>query len=806
MEFLLRDLRHGTRALLKSPALTAVAVLALTIGIGLTTMMFSIVYGAIMRGLPFEDGHRIMHAERNNLARDIESMEVTAHDFADWRAQQRSFEALAGFYTGTVNLSGGEKPERFDGAFVSANMFDVLRVRPLLGPGFRPGDDEPGAPPVAVLGYELWQTRFNGDPDIIGKTVRANGAPREIVGVMPERFEFPIDQEIWLALDQHPSKLKRGEGWTLEVVGRLRDGVLADEAAVELNAIAKRLALEYPATNEGVGAVVKPFIDEYIDEEPRMLLYTMLGAVVAVLLIACANVANLLLGRAAHRSKEVGIRTALGASRWIVVRQFLAESMILSIAGAVLGTGMAALGVKLFNDAIAPTNPPFWIDIKLDLPILLFVLAVAVVSSLASGLIPALQASRVDINEILKDESRGASSFRLGRMSRGLVVFEIALSCGLLVGAGLMVKSVTKLRTIDFGFDVDHVFTARVGLPEPDYPTDTVQVRFYEELERRLTNLPGTEMTALTTAIPVTGFGGGDNFALDGAVYQKPQDYPDARIVAVSPSFFPIFDARARQGRLFGEEDRATSLPVVIINESFARRYFKDGNPVGRRIRFGGAESTAPWRTVVGVVPDLWASGVDNDEPEAMYVPLSQRIQRFVSIVARTPGAPMEITPRVRDIVTSIDPDLPIYFVNSMRGAIAQNTWFYRVFGSLFMVFGFFALFLAAIGLYAVMAFSVGRRTREMGVRMALGAQGADVVRLIFRQGIVQIGIGLGLGLALAAGVSNLLQMILFEVQPRDPVIFGSVAVVLAAAGLAACLVPARRATKVDPLVALRAE
>ena len=803
----MNDLRFGVRLLLKSPAVTAVSVLALTLGIGLTATMFSIVYGALLRGLPFEQPERLLHLEGNNLARDIQSMEVSIHDYTDWRAQQRSFEDIAAFYTGTVNLSGTERAERYDGAFITANAFDLLRVRPILGRTFREGEDAPGAEPVIVIGHTLWQSRYAGSPSVIGQTVRVNGAPATIVGVMPEKFEFPLSQDVWVPLRLDPVQLKRGEGQTLEVFGRLRDGGSADAAVAELNGIARRLALEHPATNEGVGVSIKPYTEEYIGDEPRTLLLTMLGAVFFVLLIACANVANLLLSRAAMRSKEVGIRTALGASRGRVIRQFLAEAFLLSAAGATLGLGVASLGVRLFNDAIAGTNPPFWIDIRLDWGVLLFVIAVAFVSSLISGAIPAIQASRADVNEILKDESRGSSSFRIGRLSKALVMFEIALSCGLLVGAGLMIKSVAQLRSVDFGFSVDDVFTARVGLFETDYPDDASRIRFAEELASRVASLPGVEAAAITSNLPGMG-SGRSQFAVDGVAYAEDRDYPLARRIVISPAFFETFRVRPLQGRTFRLEDRDGGPPTAIVNQSFARKHFGGESALARRIRLGGAESTQPWATIVGVVPDMYAGGLGegNRTPEAIYLPVSQQALRFMSITARTRGNPGDLSPRVREAVSAIDPDLPIYFVRSLREAIDQTTWFYRVFGTIFMLFGIVALFLAAIGLYAVMAFSVSRRTREVGVRMALGAQGRDVVRLIFRQGALQIAVGMAIGLALAAGVSRLLTIVLFEVQPRDPAIFAGVVLVLSTVGLVACFVPARRATRIDPMIALRQE
>ncbi|HVE80245.1 MAG TPA: FtsX-like permease family protein, partial [Gemmatimonadaceae bacterium] len=507
----------------------------------------------------------------------------------------------------------------------------------------------------------------------------------------------------------------------------------------------------------------------------------------------------------AFRSKEVGIRTALGASRSAVILQFLTESFLLSAVGAALGVGIAVVGVRLFNDSLTSTNPPFWIDIKVDPAVVLFVLATSILATLISGLVPAVQASRVDINEILKDETRGSSSFRLGRMSKALVVFEMALSCGLLVAAGLTIKSVTKLRHIDFGFPVDDVFTARVGLFEATFPSDTARIQFAERLAERAAALPGANEVAVTSSLPGLGFGR-STFAREGATYQKEQDYPRARVVTVSPGFFPLVRARAIEGRLLGDGDRMGALPVAVVNERFARKFFKGESPVGQRVRIGGDDTTQAWRTIVGVVPDRRAGEVDDDDAEGIYVPVGQNALRFMSVMVRTRGDPSTVAGPLRDAVQALDRDTPIYFAWSMREAIARPTWFYRVFGTIFMIFGVVALFLAGVGLYGVMAFSVSRRTREVGVRMALGAQGRDVVSLIFRQGLGQIAVGMLFGLALAAGLSRFLQLILFDVRPRDPAIFTGVVLVLTAVGALACLVPARRATRVDPMVALRAE
>jgi putative ABC transport system permease protein len=806
MQALLRDFRYGVRTLIKSPALFAISTLALTLGIGLTTTMFSIVYGALMKGLPYPDGDRIVTVNRSNLVRGIRRQNLPIQDFYDFKAQQRSFADLAASTSGTIYVSGDEKAERFDGSWITANAFSMLGVQPLLGRLFRPGEDVPGGEKVAIIAYTMWRDRYASNRDIIGKHIRVNGQPYTVVGVMPEKFEFPNNDKIWVPLQTDPLAKPRGEGDYVAVVGKLKPGVSVDQANVDLATISKRLAAEYPATNKDFTAETRGFVDSYIGPQPKQLLYTMLGAVFFVLLIACANVANLLLDRAAHRSKEVGIRTALGASRSAVVRQFLAEALVLSLAATVLGIGVAYFGIAAFNRAISITQVPFFIDIRLHPQVLLFTICVALLTTLVSGAIPAYQSSRADINEILKDDSRGASSFRIGRISKVLVVFEIALSCGLLVAAGLMIKSVTRLRHIDTGFTTKDVFTARMGFPAAY--TDTIaEWRFFDDVVDRVAALPGVRGAALSSGLPGARQGlGGNAFAIEGQSYLKDKDYPGSRWASVTPSFFATLDIPIVDGRGFTVADRPGALPVAIVNKAFAQKFFKNSSPIGRRIRIGQSKSKNPWLTIVGVSGDVFTG--DQDEPvgPVIFQPFAQARGTFVYVSARTAGPPLAITPSVREAVSSLNRDIPLYWVQTLDSAIAEQFWFVRVFGTMFVIFGGVALFLASVGLYAVMSFSVSRRTREVGIRLALGAQAGNVVRMIFGQGLAQLAVGMTVGLAFAFGIARLLKVVLFQVQPRDPVIFGGVVAVLLVIGLLACFVPARRATAIDPLVALRAD
>ena len=806
LDALRQNLRYAARMLRRSPGLTLIAGFALTIGIGLTVTIFSFVYGVILRGLPFDEPQEIMYLQRSHLERGIPRMDVSIHDYHDWRAQQRAFGELAAFYSRTVNISGTEKPERFAGAFMTANAFRVLRVQPFLGRLFRDGEDQPGAEPVILIGYRMWQERFAGDPAIVGKTIRANGEPMTVIGVLPDRFEFPFEQQVWLPMRLDPLAIPRGTGTTVQVFGRLLPGVSQDEANTQINAIARRLQLEHPETNAGIGATMGPFVRQILLDQGVELLWAMLGAVFLVLIVACANVTNLLLSRAAARSKEVAIRTALGASRWRIAFQFLTEALALAFVGAVLGTGVAWEGVRLLSAAMRRDGIPFFVDIRLDGVALLFVLGTTLATTLVVGLLPALQASRADVAEVLKDDTRGSSSFRIGRISKAIVVLEIALSCGLLVGAGLMIKSVTKLRTVDYGFDAERVFTARIALPETKYADGASRLRFYEDLHTRLAALPGVDAATLGTTLPAAVPMLRDRLALDGQVYAKETDQPQTGAGTIAPGYFAAFGVTLRRGRDFSTADRDGALPVAIVNESFARRFLPDRDPIGQRIRMGGPDTKEPWRTIVGIAPDLYVSGPNNKEPDGLYVPMAQSPQRLLSMALRTRGDPLALTASVRQIVTAMDADLPIYYVQSLTVAISGETWFYNLFGAVFMIFGFVALFLACVGLYGVMAFSVSRRTREMGIRMALGAQARHVVRLIMRQGLVQIVIGLVLGLSFAALVSKSVSILLFQVNPRDPMVFVTVIVTLLLTGIVACFIPARRATRVDPLVALRSE
>lgn len=809
MTGLLGELRYAARMLVKHPGVSGLAVVALGLGIGLTAIMFSIVYGGLMRGLPYENGDRILTVSRIDPEVSDEPDGASYHDYVDWAAQQTAFEPLAAYYQGTVNVRWAEEPERFDGAFVTANLFGALGVQPQIGRVFRDEEDDFGAPATVILSHQVWVDRFGADGDVLGDVVTVNGEPAEIIGVMPEGFSFPVVEQIWVPLRVDVLGTERGSGVGVSVFGPLREGVSADAAALEFAGIFQRVAAAYPEVRETrLTPVINTFPDQFVGPEAKGLLYSMLATVSLVLLIACANVANLLLARAAARTREVGIRTAIGASRGRVVFQMILETLAIAAVAALLGTVIAWLGVASFARAIAPTDPPFWMVFTVDAPILVFIVVAAAVSALVAGGIPAIKASGADVSSVLKDESRGTSSLRIGRLSRVLVVGEIAMSLGLLVAAGLMTKSISRLTTYEYPFETESVFTARLGLFETEFPDVASRRQFYRDVEERLRHVPEARFTALATVLPGIN-PGGTSITIEGETYQEDRDYPITRSGIVGPGYFETIGVEIARGRDFGAEDQPEALSVAIVNESFVERFFEGESPLGRRFRQGASTSTAAWLTIVGVVPDLRMDGMDDNDFSALeeagfYVPIEQSDARFMSILARGPAEPMALTAAVRDVVAAVHPNTPLYFVQTLKSRIDEQTWIFSIFGSLFLMFGGAALFLASVGLYGVMAFTVARRTPEVGIRLALGASKGQVLAMVFRQGMGQVLVGLVLGIGLAFVVSRGMALILFEVSPNDPLVFGGVALVLATTGAIATLIPARRATKADPATALR--
>jgi len=796
----MHDLRLALRMIGRQPLTSALAVVALGLGIGLTTLMFSILNGAVLRGLPFEASDRILHAAPFDLAEN-DDFEATQWELAEWRARQTSFEFLTAFYMGNANVVGPDgTPERHRGAWITPDTLRMLRTRPALGRDFSDADGAPGAEPVVIISDRLWRDRLQARPDVLGQSLRVNGTAMTVVGVMPPGFAYPVTQELWVALAVNPALEGKDTRPTVEIIGRLRDDSSRDQASAELATIAATVAALDPARRHGITVEVKPYVEEFIGSETVGLLGAMLAAVLLVLVIACVNVANLVLARAADRTREVAVRTALGAQRTQVIRQTLAEVLVLAVAGAAGGVAIAEVGTRLFTRGIVDTSPPFWLDIRVDGTVLLFVVAVTCLAALVAGLVPALRASRGDVLPLLNDEGRGTTSLKVGRLSRGLVVGQIALSFALLVVSGLVIQSIVNVTRFDPGIATRDVFTARVTLPAAEYPDGPSRSRFADRLLRDVGALPGVARAALASANPPTA----PEMAvvLPGETLPDERDYPRAKVSVVSEGFFDVIRVLPRQGRVFTVADGADAPRVAVVNEEFQRRYYPDG-AMGRQVRTFSGPST-DWHTIVGIVPDVPDIDLGESLLQHVYLPLAQRPSPTVNVLLQAQGDPLALTGAVRQVVAALDRNLPIYNVQTIQKVLDDSTWGWRVFGTLFTVFGGAALFLAIVGLYGVMAFSVSRRTQEIGVRLAVGAASGDVWRMVLRQGAWQIGAGVALGLGLAVLLANAMQLMFFEVSPYEPRVFVAVAVLLLAAGLAAAAVPARRAARVDPMVALR--
>jgi predicted permease len=794
------DLRYGARMLLKRPGTSAIAVIALGLGIGLTTTMFSIVEGVILRGLPFERADRIALVRRATVQQPNRGDDVPIHDLVDWRTQQKVFESLAGYYGQRVTLvSDSGFPERLRGARMTPNTLSVLRVAPIVGRDFTEADGATGAPAVALIGYRVWQARFKSDPNVAGTVIRLDGVQTTIVGVLPEKFGFPESHEIWL-----PAALtlpaKRGEGTSLQVIGRLRDDVTLEQAKTGMAGIARQLAATY-TENKDVIVRVDRFIDGQLPERIRTTFYAMLAAVLGVMLIACVNVTNLQLARAAERAKEFAIRVALGSGRWRILRQSLAEGLVLAAIGAALGLSIAQYGVTYFMGAIADTQPPFWIDVRLDRTVLLFITLITVAAALISSVAPGLRVSRADANDALKDNTRGATSLRMGRFGRWLVVVEVTVSCILLVVSGLMIRSILATSRLDYPFATRDVFFAQASFDSRTHPDLPAVQRAVEALEESIGNVPGVRRVTIATAVPGTGFT--PPFALEGKTYAKPDDRPRAGQIVATPSYFDVLGVGITKGRFFTTADTEGSERVAIVDEAFAAKHLADGTAIGRRLKFGDEKS--PWLTIVGVVPTLGQAQQQGQVVETVYLPFAQSTSRGFTILARTTGDPVALTSSVRSALSAVNSETPLANANSLSGEFWRRGWAFRLFGGLFLTFGAAALVMAAAGLYGVMAFTVRRRTHEIGVRMALGASRRGVMRMVLWQGCWRVALGVAIGLWPGWFLGTQMRALLTGgVSPADPVVHVTTAVTLLAAGVCASLVPAMRASAVDPLTALR--
>jgi len=817
---LLHDLRFAVRLITKERWFTAVAVAALALGIGVNATVFTLVNAVLIRGLPFEDSAQLyMLGVRRET--ETRASQLSHPELQDWRAQTRTFAGLAAFSNMGMNLADDRGvPEQARGSLLTANAFRVLGQQPLFGRDFSDEDDRKGAERVVIIGHGIWKNRYGADPAVLGRVLRVNGEPATIVGVMPEGMMFPTEAALWMPFVPTTAQERR-DNRPLSVFGRLRAGVSRAQAQAELDAIAGRLAAQYPETNkEFPGAIVQTFNERFNGGEIRQVFLAMMGAVGFVLLIACANVANLLLSRAAHRSREIALRIALGASRWRVVRQLLVESIVLGCIGGVLGLLLAFVGIRLFDAAVADSGKPYWIQFTVDWVVLAFLAGICVLTGILFGLAPALQVSKTSVNEVLKEGGRGSSGGRRAQwLSSTMVVVEIALTIVLLVGAGLMARSFLKLYSQDLGIRTDYLMTMRLALPNTKYPTPESRREFFDRLGPRLEGVPGAESVAMATNVPPQG-GGRRDLEIEGRPAQSGTERPAVTTVTISPTFFDAVGAQLRRGRVFTANDGAPGAESVIINPRFASEFFPGEDPIGRRIRFPPREpapgsstpatATPPapppvWRTIVGISPSIRHGSPQDAEPPAVaYIPLRQEPSGFAFLLIRSRLEPGVMMNAVRREVQAVDQDQPVFTVQTMEQLLAQQQWPFRVFGSVFAIFAFIALVLAAVGLYAVMAYSVTQGTQEIGVRMALGAAGRQVSWLILRRGLIQLVVGLTLGLSGAALASRALRPLLVQVAPHDLATFVGITLLLSTVALAACLIPARRATRLDPLVALR--
>ena len=791
----------------RSPGVAILASLALGLGIGSTTTMYSITRG-ILRELPVDRPERLVHIGATDRTAGDDYLRIPIADIVAIREQQRSFEAIAAYEDESVHLGDAtHRAERVSSGLVTASLFTVLRTSPLLGRTLSADDEQPGAQPVAVLAYSLWQNRYAGDQSVIGSTVRINGRPTTVIGVMPEGFGFPRNEQLWTSLVIDAASATRAtagesDAPAYSLIARLRDGATIEAAGADVAAIGRRVAIADPKSHEGRGLAARPYYDEMIPRGARVIFRAMLLVVSFVLLIACANVANLLLARAVTRSYEIAVRMALGAAPASLVRQLLVESLAVAIPGGLLGLAFAYAGVTVFNATLGH-ELEFWMRVELDGAVLAFTTALVLIAAVAAGLAPARQASRVSVGDVLKDQTRGSSSFRLGRASRALVVGEMALSCALLVVTGLMVKGVLNATTRDVGVAPEQVASGRVELRRDAYPA-AARMRMFDALETRLLEQPGVTSVTIASALPGNSVGRSP-FEISGATYDTPDARPDSRVIAISPTFFETFGATMLQGRAFARADAAGAARVAIVNRAFADRFF-DGNALGRQVR---VDATGEWATIVGVAPVLGVAGGTGDRnsgSDAVYFPLAQTEYSNVAVAARTRADATAFVSTMREAIAALDPDVPLYQEGRLDVVLAKSDVAEQLFGGLFTVFGFSALVLAIVGLVGVLGFSVSRRTRELGIRVALGGRPATILWLVLRGGLLQLVLGLTIGLGLAAVVAPQFGDALFEQQPHDPIVYGAIALLLVTAGAIAAIVPARRALGVSPMIALRSD
>jgi len=811
MRQIIQDLRLAVRGLIKHPSFTLIAIVTLALGIGANTAIFSVVDSVLLRSLPLPDSQSLYAVHTGAASFNRFDGPFSYPEYQDVVAQTHSFQNIGGWVDGDANLTGGARPERVTMRWVLPSLLPTLGVQPARGRNFVSDETVKGREHVALVTYGVWQRQFAGREDAVGKSVRLDNVDYEIVGILPRDFQFQAPVDLWVPLETTDPGLKVRNSHFLSVIARLRPGVTRESAAADLNAVAKYESDNFPdmfPPSAGFGFRARPYLDDIVGDV-RLPLYILLGAVGFVLLIACGNVANLLLARAAPRQREMALRTALGARSSHLLRQLLTESLLLTIVAGGFGILLAAWGTAALV-ALSPDSLPRANEISFDWRVLVFTGAIALVTGIVFGLVPAIWGRQTNLTDTLKEGSRGSTSGH-GRMRKTLVVAEVALSLMLLVGAGLMLRSFAQLRQVNPGFQTDHALTLRVSLPVPNSEITAADgdrfVAFFDRALARIRELPGVTAAGATNIIPLDGNSTDRLLDIEGYVPRDKADMPDAQNRQATPGWFASMGIPLVRGRLIEPTDDGNSQRVVVINETFARRFFPNGDPLGKRIRLGKLTLEFQWATIVGVVGDVRGFALDEPPQPTMYWPVAQiRATPALAIVVRTQGDPASLTSAVRGAIAEVDPGQPIYDMLTLDRLVAKSLGQRRFTLTLMLLFGAIALVLSAVGIYGVMAFAVTQRTQEIGIRMALGARTIDVLRLILSSGMYLTAIGVIVGLVGAFAITRLMTSLLFGVSPTDAMTFGLVTAGLLLVALLACYIPARRATKVDPLVALRYE
>jgi putative ABC transport system permease protein len=818
-----QDLRYGARMLLKNPGITFVVILALALGIGANTAIFSVIDAVLLRPLPYDESDRLVFL--NETSKSMDEISVSYPNFTDWRNQNKVFEKIGVYNRSSYNLTGGGEAERIITGQMSADIFAALRVNAAKGRVYTNDEDKPGGAPVVVLSHALWQRRFGGQESILNQPITLNGKSYTVIGVMPPDYQYPSRVEMWVPvgqLSEQPSWQQRGNHPGLYGVARLKPGVTFAQAKAEMDTIGANLAQQYNDSNAGNGIGIRPLLEIFVGDV-RLMLWVLFGAVALVLLIACANIANLLLARAQSRQKEMAIRAAMGAGRWRIARQMLTESVLLALIGGTVGMLIAQWGIKLIL-YVSPDAIPRSKEIGLDWRVLAFTIGLSFVTGILFGLVPALQAGVVEVHETLKETGRGTSGKHWLRSS--LVVVEVGTTLVLLIGAGLMIRSFYRLQKVNPGFSYEHLTSFSIALPEKNYKSPEQRAQFYGRLLEGLRGLPGVEAAAMASGLPLGNNGWQTSFTVEGRPAPPRDQTPLMEACLVTPDYFRAMNIPLKRGRYFTDQDdrswlvgkdlssfnetekQVAALNAVIIDEEFARRYWPDADPVGQRIRLGGGQNPkAPILTVQGVVGRVKMEGLSQDSNRVQgYFAYPQLAYTGMTVIIKASGDPNQLIAAARGQVKTIDPDQPIYGIKTMNEIRADSVAQERLNLTLLSILAGIALVLAIVGIYGVMSYSVTQRTHEIGIRMAIGAQPRDVFRMVLGQGMMLALIGVGLGLVGAFLLTRLMATMLFGVEPTDPATFAAIAVLLTLVALVACYIPGRRATKVDPVVSLRYE